>query len=55
MHCHTEKHLAAGMSLILQEGDASQMPLPPDGMPTCGDFLWDGQTKPIATQAKKQG
>ncbi len=41
-HCHMEIHNAAGMSFIIQEGEPSEMPRPPHGMPTCGDFKYDG-------------
>ncbi|KAK3085316.1 hypothetical protein FSP39_001371 [Pinctada imbricata] len=39
MHCHIEIHQIAGMALILQEGDISDMAPTPPGFPTCGNFF----------------
>ncbi|XP_055998671.1 uncharacterized protein LOC130047473 [Ostrea edulis] len=38
MHCHIELHQIAGMAVLLQEGDISDMQPVPEGFPTCGSF-----------------
>nr|XP_011452039.2 laccase-3 [Crassostrea gigas] len=38
MHCHIEIHQIAGMAVLLQEGDTSDMEPVPEGFPTCGSF-----------------
>lgn len=38
MHCHIEIHQIAGMAVLLQEGDISDMEPVPEGFPTCGSF-----------------
>jgi hypothetical protein len=38
MHCHIELHQIAGMAVLLQEGEISDMEPTPEGFPTCGSF-----------------
>ncbi|XP_062605180.1 uncharacterized protein LOC134266971 [Saccostrea cucullata] len=38
MHCHIEIHQIAGMAVLFQEGDVSDMEPVPEGFPTCGSF-----------------
>jgi len=38
LHCHTEYHAAAGMGLVFQVGEVSEMADTPDRMKRCGDF-----------------
>nr|AKN21383.1 multicopper oxidase 5 [Nilaparvata lugens] len=39
VHCHFIYHLITGMSLVIQVGETSDMPVVPRGFPTCDDFL----------------
>lgn len=41
MHCHFEWHMAAGMALVLQIGESSDMKNPPENFPTCNNFKPD--------------
>ena len=39
LHCHIEPHQLEGMALVINEAQEQQNP-PPDGMRTCGNFMW---------------
>lgn len=41
MHCHIAWHLNAGMALVVQVGEISDMVPAPNGFPKCGDFKPD--------------
>ncbi|GFS09362.1 laccase, partial [Elysia marginata] len=43
-HCHIELHTELGMALIIQSGDVSQMPQPPNAFPKCKN--WELQDEP---------
>ncbi|XP_033742548.1 L-ascorbate oxidase-like [Pecten maximus] len=45
LHCHIEVHQIAGMSLVLQEGEITDMPPLPKGFPVCGNFRPDPATQ----------
>ncbi|XP_059173405.1 uncharacterized protein LOC131953968 isoform X2 [Physella acuta] len=49
-HCHIEFHAELGMALILQEGNANQMPPPPEGFPTC--HSWRPTDKTLSSKQK---
>ncbi|XP_062618563.1 uncharacterized protein LOC134280151 [Saccostrea cucullata] len=41
MHCHLTHHQEEGMSLVVQEGDISDMPPVPPNFPTCNNFRFN--------------
>ena len=43
MHCHMEYHNAIGMTLVLKDGDVSEMSVAPPNFPRCGNFDWDDE------------
>ncbi|OWF53933.1 L-ascorbate oxidase-like [Mizuhopecten yessoensis] len=45
LHCHIEVHQTAGMTLVLQDGEITDMPALPVGFPTCGDYRPATETK----------
>jgi FtsP/CotA-like multicopper oxidase with cupredoxin domain len=38
LHCHFEWHVSIGMSMVLQVGETTQMPRPPENFPKCNSF-----------------
>ena len=40
LHCHIETHQLEGMTMVINEAQMQQNP-PPDGMRTCGNFVWN--------------
>ncbi|OWF54327.1 Laccase-2 [Mizuhopecten yessoensis] len=53
MHCHIEMHQVAGMAVLFQEGDISDMTPTPEGFPTCGDFEFSEEEFKRLTSGKK--
>ena len=45
LHCHIEGHLEAGMGIIMQEGEPSDMAEVPEDFPTCGSFYYGRSRK----------
>ena len=39
LHCHMSWHNEVGMSLVFKVGNDNDIPSPPRGFPTCGNFL----------------
>ena len=39
MHCHVMFHSEVGMAALMKVGSDEDMPIPPKGFPTCGNYL----------------
>lgn len=53
MHCHIEMHQIAGMAVLFQEGEDSDMTPTPKTFPTCGDFEFTEEEFATLTSRKR--